>query len=203
MKRFATPLGVFACLFATFIPPARAGEPAPVVAESSPRLDRLERLAIHIATLESAPDRLSMGSWGHMRGDKAHARLVDVDDPEYQGCALGHAVAIFRVDGLRFAPGDGGTHSVKPEYAGQTGVDAGAAFFGISRGDAGQLFSNDRRTPTVEVGLIRAVIDRERQRLAMAESIYRPLGSPPGAGFRPSLLLGGQGRSRCFVEDGF
>jgi hypothetical protein len=108
--------------------------------------------------LQKTPERLNMPSYSD-----DHRR--DSDDPYSRGCAWFHssATAMFRGEGVILGPGG-------PSYKGLPPALSAMAFFGLDERDTAELFGHRRRQPSEEAVMLRAVVARERARLARIEA---------------------------------
>lgn len=116
---------------------------------STPRIDRLERLANYLET-KVQPKRFDMGRWGN---------LDNPDDPNYEGCAAGYSTAIFRHDGLRLDHGD-------ITYRGKASHAALVDFYGITDVESMRLFGARSLTPAEEAANIRRLTGEYRVKFA-------------------------------------
>lgn len=119
----------------------------PAVPATPLRIDRLERLASYLESGRVAPQRFQMSQWGS---------TTNANDPDFYGCAAGHATAIFASDGFRFT----GHQTIG--YQNESNLRACQAFFGLEYVEAEHLFGGGVQTPATEAFEIRKVIGRHK-----------------------------------------
>jgi hypothetical protein len=130
------------------------------------QVERLEKLATYLDT-KVDPKKFDMNTWGTTNNP---------DDPNYMGCAAGHATALFKSEGFTLMrtehPTPGNPMAYVTCYNGNQ-VDAIARFFGVpgngESSDYGYLFGGkngkDINDPHAAAKRIREFTQRHRTRL--------------------------------------